>query len=184
MIDRLEVQHGADEKNSVKRFRPENRLGFTLIEITLVVAILGILAISVLLFMKPAVDLMVRQTFVEGQANEARLAILLMVREINQLKDAQSISTANANQFSFTDANNQAVSYTLSSGVLKRNNVPLAGGVTALQFTYWDVNNSQLTTPTISPATNIVRVQISLTVAANGQTATFRSQARPRNLST
>jgi len=165
----------------MKNQKRQKEAGFTLIEAAVSLVLLSFFALSILMFIKPTVELWVLQIFQQGPAIEGRLGLMRMVREINQVENRTSISTANASTFTFTrfteTGGTETVTYTTSSGNLTRNGVVLAKGVSGFSFQYFNKDNG-------TPAANadIRRVQTTFTVAAGGRTATLRSQAHPRNL--
>lgn len=175
LVANNKIKGGGGRRKSAQR-------GFSLIEMSVVIVILGILSIGTLTFMKPAMDLMVHKNFVNGPLTEAHLAMAKMVRDTNQIKDNASISTASASQLTFTDVNDDTVSYTLSSGTMARNGVAIAKSVTGLQFTYYSSSNGVLSSPTLSPETNIHRIQAQITVSDMGRSATVRGHMYPRNV--
>ena len=156
--------------------------GFTLIELVMVLVILSVLTIGINMFMNPISDLMVYRKFSEGPADEGRVALKRMIREISEIRDPQSISAASSSQLTFVNMSNQNMAFSLSSGNLLRNNVALAKNVSALQFQYWNADGTLLASPTLSPETDISRIQVLLTVTVGADSASFRSQVRPRNL--
>jgi len=157
--------------------------GFTLIEFVVVLVILVIISGGIIHFTNPVMDLWNYQAFYNGPGMEGRLATLRMVREINQVRNRASVTTADATQFQFTNTNNNNINFDLNAGSLERNNIPLATGVSQLQFLYFDANNAAIATPIVSPAeTDIRRIEITLGITAQGRTRTARSQAYPRNL--
>ena len=167
---------------SFKPSRPKKKpQGFSLIEAVMAIVIISILALSIMFFTVPAMNLWAYQAFEQGPVGEAKLAMMRMSREINQVKDRASISTATAGAFDFTDANNQSIDYALNGAILERTAgsgaKALAKSISALQFTYYNKAGG-------SPAASadIRRIEIQLTVTAGGKTKTLRSMIRPRNL--
>jgi len=160
-----------------------NERGFTLLEFTVVIGVLGIVALGTLLFMKPITNLWVLQRFQQGTAAETRLALLRMTREINQIRDLGSISAATSGTLRFYDSNNTDITYALSGSVVTRNGTALLKNASSLTFQYYDFNQNLLATPVISPQTNIRRIEISLTASESGKSLTLKSHATPRNLS-
>lgn len=157
--------------------------GFTLIEMILVITVVSILAVSAAVGFDPVLD-----SWVQGQsrgevAGTLGVALNRMVQEISQMKDANSLTIASAGDFQFTDVNNNVVRYRLSGGQLLRNADVLARDVQSLAFGYWDINDAAIVAPTLSPAaTNLWRVSARVSGAKGGQTVTFESHVRPRNL--
>jgi prepilin-type N-terminal cleavage/methylation domain-containing protein len=159
--------------------------GFSLIEVVVSIVILSILSLSIMFFAVPVTNLWKHQTFEQGPATEARLAMMRMAREINQTRNRSSVSTAQTSAFNFTDANDDAISYGISAGVVQRtaggSAKTLAQDISSLQFIYYDKDGNQLASPSLSP-TNIRRIEIVITVTTNGLSKTFRTQVRPQNL--
>lgn len=170
---------------SFERLKARNRLGetsgFSLIEFIMVMVIFSTMFLSLTMLTNPIMNLMVKRNFDQSIAAEARLGLMRMVREINQVKDVDSVATATSTQFTFTDTANQSIAYAYGSGTLTRNNITFVKNISAFQLTYFDGNGAVLNTPTVSP-TNIRRLQILMTVTSGGQSATVRSQVKPRNL--
>lgn len=155
----------------------------TLIELIMVITIVGILTTVSSMYIKETIDLWRFLSFRSEIVSQGRLALLRMTREIRQIKDANSVTTATASAFSFTDINNNPIGFSLSANNLLRNTDILAGGASNLTFTYYDSANQQIAVPVVSPnPTNIYRIDISATIAAGGQTKTLRTQVYPRNL--
>ncbi len=157
--------------------------GFTLIEMILVISIVGILAAAAAVGFGPVLD-----SWYEGEsrseaADTLAVSLSRMIEEISQMKDATSVVIAGASDFQFTDINSNSIRYRLSGNQLLRNSDIFARGVTGLTFTYWDINNAALASPTLSPsATNLWRMAVKITVVKNGQTVNLESQIHPRNL--
>ncbi|MFZ5803064.1 MAG: prepilin-type N-terminal cleavage/methylation domain-containing protein [Candidatus Omnitrophota bacterium] len=156
--------------------------GFTLVELLLVILLLGVMSFSIVNFVKPIMDFTLMKNDFEGPVREAKYAIARMAREINQIRDPASVLVANSSQVSFVDVNGNTIAYALVGNELKRNNIVLARSVNALTLSYWGTNGAVLDPPTISPETNIARIQVQVSVTAVHGTVTLRTQVRPRNL--
>ena len=160
--------------------------GFTLIEAVASMLLLSFFTLGICLFMKPITDLWVLQSFQHDTALEAKLGLMRMMRDLEEVSGRGSITQAAATALDFTDSNDLAISYSLSSGTLLRNNVALIKGVSSLSIQYIGFTaggaDTVLASPTLGSNTNIRRINVTLTVTARGQSATFRSQVEPRNL--
>ena len=161
--------------------------GFTLIETIVCMVLMSILALGISMFIKPLSELWNLQSFQQGAAFEERLALMRMTRDIEGIRNRTSITSATASAFSFTDVNNTAIAYVLSSGTLTRNGVTLLKSVSALTFTYTGLTSAgvdvAVASPVVSPSsTDIRRIRISLTVTANGRSLSSQVQVNPRNL--
>lgn len=167
--------------------RQKHLKGFTLIETVVSMVLLTVFSMGVFMFIQPITDLWQTKSFQQDSAFEARLALMRMAREIEEIRDRESITLASSNSFSFTDVDNQTIAYVLSSGTLSRNSVPLLKNVTSVQFQYIGQTSGGVDTTIVSPAvspssTDIRRIQLTLSVAANGNSATVQTQIHPRNL--
>jgi len=167
--------------------KPKKTKGFTLIETIVCMVLMSIFALGISMFIKPLSDLWNLQSFQQGAAFEERLALMRMTRDIEGIRNRTSITSASASAFSFTDVNNTAIAYALSSGTLTRNGVTLLKSVSALTFTYTGLTAAgvdvAVASPVVSPSsTNIRRIRISLTVTANGRSLSSQVQVNPRNL--
>jgi len=171
------------DRRTIRKTVNRRQSGFTLVEMSVAIVILGILSMGITSFMTPLMNLMAHKNFVNGPATEARLAMAKMIRDINQIADNESVITANTGTLSFTNSSSETVTYALSSGTMTRNSVTIAKFITSLAFTYYNISNGVISTPSVSPnETDIRRIQAQITVSAGGETATIRGQMFPRNL--
>lgn len=152
--------------------------GVTLIELTMVIVIVGVLAGASSMYIKETIDLWRFLSFRNEVVAQGRTALIRMEREMRQVKDKDSISTASATQFQFTDINDNSINFYLSGNNLMRNSDILANNVTTLNFTYFDRDN---TTP-VADTSQIYRITITLGIQSGNQSNTLRSQVYPRNL--
>ena len=113
--------------------------GFTLIEITIVIIILGIVAAvgSTVLLEAFKVGHASREAINAGW--QTRLAFYRMADE---LREADEINTASASNITFRDINDN-VTYALSGNDITRNNIKVANSIASLNFIYFDVNNQE-----------------------------------------
>jgi len=95
--------------------------GFTLIEMVIAMVLFTFVAFSIVSFTTPVMNLWSYQIFNSGPGTEARLATFRMVRELNQIKDDSSISTADATAISFTTTDNDTISYVKNSIIRVKN---------------------------------------------------------------
>ena len=160
--------------------------GLTLLELIMTMVIVAILAGGGALFLVQGTNLWTKVTFQQDAMSQADVALEHMQREIAQIKDDSSISTATSSTLAFTTIGNQSVQYqyTAGTGALTRNGQTLAGGVQAAPFQYWDVKGQTLASPQVIPPatkTDIWRIGITLTVTSSRETVTLGAQVLPRN---
>ena len=155
--------------------------GFTLIEIVLAIALSALFASVAALAFKPALDTWAISAPRDAVTDSLAYALSRMTSEIAQIKNTASVQAASSGSFQFTDVSNNSIHYYLSGNHLMRNNDILGRGVQVLSFQYFDVNQAALASPTLSPATNIWRVTVQMTVQKEGQAATMETVIHPRN---
>lgn len=160
--------------------------GSTLVELVIVIAIVGIMVGAVGYILLGVVDAWTFKAKRNDILWDGRMAINRMGREIREIKNLTSVTTASSSQFRFTNVNNNSIIYSLSGTNLNRTkdgtaNI-LAQNVSSLSFTYYDSSGASIATPTVSPsATNIRRVRINLTLTNGGQNFYAQSDSVPRN---
>ncbi len=168
----------------LKRLNSKKVRGFTLIEAVMVIVIVGILAGGSSMYIKQVMDTWNFQNFREEAVSQGRIGLIRMTREIRQIKGPFNVTAANQTVFSFVDHNDNAISYSLSGTNLNRNSNLLLSGVNNFTFSYYDVNNTLVTSPILAPnSTNIYRINIDFQVQSGSQTKRLRSQVWPRNFS-
>mgnify|MGYP001598238381 CR=1 FL=1 len=161
---------------------------FTLIELVITMAVLvamGWMGISALLAGVDSWSMFIQR---KELLSDGRMAVDRMAREIRMIKNITSVLTADAAAFSFTDTNNNNLSFTLNSSVIERAENEATNGlldnVSNLSFTYYDTNNSVILTPAVSPLeTNIRRIRISITLLKGAsRQVNLQTDTWPRNL--
>lgn len=156
--------------------------GFTLIELILTMTLLGILLAASSVAFQPVLDSWATVGSRQEAADEANYSLNRVLGELAQIRDKNSITAATSTNLQFTDINSNSIRFWVSNGNLMRNNDVLARNVQNLAFTYYDVNENVIATPTVSPsATNIWRIRVSFGVREGTQTVSYASDMRPRN---
>jgi len=163
--------------------------GVTLIELTIVIVLVGILAVALGGFIVQAVN---AWQFVDTRneiSNAAKKALDWMVRDIREIKDKYSINTADTSHLDFynTQSPQETIDIRLAGTTIYRSTdggttrFPLCDNVQNLTFTYFDDNGNQLSTP-VSDTTLIRKIKIELTVEKKNRQIYFESFVIPRNL--
>ena len=114
--------------------------GFTLMEVITFMTLSALVLTGALFFFRTGAE-SYAETLSQSLALEAfHHANRLMTRDIRNLRNQSSIATATVSQFTFTNVQNQSISYTFSSGQLLRNGVSISSGLTSFSLTYatWD----------------------------------------------
>ncbi|MFC1666756.1 prepilin-type N-terminal cleavage/methylation domain-containing protein [Candidatus Omnitrophota bacterium] len=160
--------------------------GFTLIELVIVIMIIGIITGVVGFVLLGTVDAWTFKFNRNDILWDGRLAMNRMLREMREVKDLTSVTTASSSQFRFINTDDIDITYSLSITDLNRteNGVSntLAEDVSSLAFTYFDSSGSAISTPTVSPSeTDVRRVMVNLTLTKNGENVYLQSESVPRN---
>jgi type II secretory pathway pseudopilin PulG len=160
--------------------RLNSRSGVTLIELTMLIVVVGILAASMSLYVKETIDLWNFVTFRNEVASQGRTALMRILRDI---RHASTISTADTSALAFTDIDGNSISYTLNGTNLERGSQILASNVTQFTLAYYDSSNAQLTTLPLSSSDRgaVYRITVQLRIVYGGEGLTLNGEAYLRN---
>lgn len=158
--------------------------GFTLIELVVVMVVIGVIvAIGAPLLIETADALSYASRYQNNAVLSSIVAQNRMSREMRRVKNDASVTTAASSQFSFTDINDNAITFNLSGNTLMRNSDGLLDGVTALAFTYYNDSGVAIPAPQVNPNnTNIRLVKVNYSVLAASNTLNFGFTVKPQNL--
>jgi prepilin-type N-terminal cleavage/methylation domain-containing protein len=146
--------------------------GFTLLEILLTMTLLGILSSIVGKTLLTEYIAVSNFNNISESSWNAYIGLERIVNDIHTLGLSSSISTMNPTQLTFTDLNNNSISFQLSGTTLLRNSITLSSGVQSLTFRY--LNSAGATTTT---ASEVYYIAITMTAAQNNQSVTFSTMA-------
>lgn len=162
--------------------------GATLIEMVVVIGLVGVLASAVFLPLVTGVKLWNRIQSRQDALVQARLGMERLVREIEWVRDDQSVTIADITRFWFYSARagNPFVFLQFSGGNITVNGNVLIGGVSGFLFTYHIHPGTLIGIPTVSSGgvtrnTNIWRVRIQFTATSGGQAVTLEEIVTPRS---
>lgn len=162
--------------------RLQTQSGFTLMELILVVALMGVLIVGVEKFGMLALDLKVGQNIVEAMRGEASEACYRFAREARGINSDAEVFTAAVDDFQFMNSDGEDVRYWLNGASLMRNNTQLAVNVSSLQFNYYDGDDQVIASPLVSPSTTDIRmIRMNLTLTDEGRNFALEAKAKPRN---
>jgi len=142
----------------------KNKKGFSLIEMMIVVAILGIIILGLATFFTGGTRSWVTGQYqLEAQRN-ARLSMDQMVREIREANYVENSSLSSSIDFHTPFHGN--ISYSLSGNDLKRDSNTVMNNVLTLDFTYFDNSDTEINNFPLSEedASKISKVHINLQV--------------------
>ncbi len=160
----------------------QKQRGFSLIELIMVILILGIIIGMSSLLLSQGFNAFFSSENILDANSQGQVAMQRMARDIRLIRSPADITTATSGQLSFTDINNNTVSYVLSGSSLNvtqnANTQTLAVGVSSLTFTYYDATG---TTPPASTAVTRY-IKVALVITQNNVNYTLTSAIYPRNL--
>ena len=152
------------------------RKGFTVLEIILGIAIGAGIALVAYVMLEPV------RGFVFTEARRAgmsagEITMLRMIKEIGHIKDPSQISAYTPTQITFTDYDNNVITFQLSGTDILRNGSVLARDVQNMAFEYLDKDGLVTAVPA-----DMRVVKVSFTVNMGGETISLSSAERIRNL--
>lgn len=153
--------------------------GFTLIEMVITLILVGIIAAITGIMMQQGVMAYLAQTNEANVANQGRLGIERMAREIRTIRSrtGADVPAMNPGNLSFIDMGGNAIAYASGGGNITRNGTVLATATTAtLGFLYFQQNGAGA-----ASAAQLWVIQVDLTLTSGGQTQAFRIRVHPRS---
>lgn len=156
--------------------------GFTLIEMVIVITVTAILA----LFLAGAIEKGVESWYFVADRSDLMTqtpyALNRMARELRYIKDSKSVYAAASNTITFTDANNNSITFSLSGNTIYRNNDILLDGVAAFSLQYSDANGNIIVAPLVNPAkTDIRKIKIFIRTQKGSNPLDMETTLKPRN---
>jgi prepilin-type N-terminal cleavage/methylation domain-containing protein len=152
----------------------KKKMGFTLIEMIIVLVIVGIIAAFSSKLLSQGFSAYLTGKSVEGAVWQARLALARMALDFRRLRSRNDFITKGTNQFVFIDLTGTTITYQLTGSNLTRNGQTLATGVNNLNFNYYDSTGAAATTEVY---------YITYSFALNNTTLSYQSGIYFRNLS-
>jgi len=154
--------------------------GFTLIELTIIIVVLAVIAFVVAAIITQAADAWLFVKARETALSQGRMAVERMVRELRAINRPVNIITATTTECEFINTASATVKFNQSGANLMRNNDILVSGVVSpegLQFSYYDANLN-----TTSTKQNMRYITVRLQLIRGDQDITLEDSARIRNL--
>lgn len=147
--------------------------GFTLLEMVLTLAILGVVGMILAPGLKSVIDGYAMVSFRRHAAVEANAGLGRMVREITLIPGSPQINTIGAQQFTFEYPISTTITYSLNAGDLVRNSDILVENVSALAFTYYDESG---TSTAIAADVRSVGILFTVDIAGDVPDLTLRTR--------
>jgi len=160
--------------------------GFTLIEVIAVIVIVGILTAGFGAFFTKTVDLWDMLSTHNEVANQLRLGLSRMTRDIRLIKDHDSLTAATDTVLQFTDVNDVAKAYRYDNAGQQLFYQVNAGAenlmfsqLSAFHFSYYDSADADLgAAPALA---NIHRIGINATITSGGRSMDVGAEVFPRS---
>jgi len=159
------------------------RLGFSLIELIVVIAVLGIVASMGAMVVRDGILGYLRGREITSADWQGRLALERITRELRTIAAPNysniAATACGSSTFSFSDVTFSPISYTLPAGstTLLRNGYSLVENIGGLRF-YCLQSDGQTYSTAASAA---YYVTVSMVVTTANTSATYRSTVKPRN---
>lgn len=158
-----------------KKTRIRHLLGFTLIEITVVIALVALCGIAMSKFFSQSLILSANSKTTVNAISTAQNAMEHLAQDIRQLRSNNDISVFSSTQFSFIDSSGNSNNYVFSSNTLSLNSQTLLSNVASLAFSYYDKNGSITATQA-----NIRYIKIQLQLSGNASSIQLSTIVFPR----
>ena len=134
--------------------------GFSLIELVTVIVILGVIAGMSAALLSQGFNAYTNSANLADSNSQGQIAIQRMIRDLQLIRSAADITVASTSQLSYTDINNNTVSYALSGSTLNLtkngSTQALADGANSLTFTYY--TNAGVTPPPSSTQAGYIKI--------------------------
>jgi prepilin-type N-terminal cleavage/methylation domain-containing protein len=110
-----------------------------------------------------------------------RISFEMLTKDLRAIKSKSDITLANASQIIFNNLNDEQVNYSFSNGSLYRNSNLFVEGLSSFQFTYFDDEGEDLSSPVSTPS-QIWEIDIAVDATVSSKPFHLESRLHPRNI--
>lgn len=159
------------------RFLNRKKRGFSLIELILTIAILGIVSVVIGRILLQAYQTFLTSKVIATTDWNGFLTLEKMANDIHSIRSAGDIGTISPSQLSFVDVSGTNVQYQISGTSLLRNSLTVATGVQALSLSYLDKSGATTATPSL-----VRYIGISVSFVQDGLSTTISTAVGTRGM--
>lgn len=154
----------------------QNQKGFTMVELIIVIALVGCIAMTASLLIGQAARTYQKEDNYSMALNQGRLALERMTREIRMINNPSAISTCTATNLVFTDVQGASINYNFAGTTLTDGGNTLADNLSSFSIIYSNSAGTVITTP----CSAIWNMTLNLTPAQGGETLPLQITVHPR----
>ncbi len=167
----------------------QNKRAFTIIEVVMVIALVGVFSYGVSLYVLRVVDSWKFLTQRYELEQDSKLALDFMSRDIREIDidstSSPTISFAGDNAITFTNTDSDSIVYTYSGDTIYKNSQPLTKHIDSLQIQYYNQSNAELVPAAGSLSTaqidDVWYLYLRFSSSKGDQTTAYNSYIFPRN---
>src|SRR3990167_1803821 len=150
--------------------------GFSLIELTIVLTLLGILSGVSALILEKAARSSLLHTTLNDMHWESRVAIERMAKEISFARSNSATDLVQgADSLTFTNSDNETITYNLSGTTLQRNDEDFVSNVSDLSFDYLDEDLAEIEGIEPSGPISVRYIRIKIEITDDGSVTTVQT---------
>lgn len=167
-------------KKICRRF-VNRKKGMTLIELTIVLVLVGILVGTVTPFFKVSIDSYLNVRAQKSLLQSARIGLNRMMLELRQIEGALDITYGSPIRIDFDDPIlGENITYSYYEGKLRREDEKLVENVQSFIIRYYTADGTQKSTP-FGWDSDVWRIQIVMEVGTESKSLQIRGQSSPRS---
>lgn len=168
-----------------KGIKDKRKIGFTLLEIVLVIVLLAIFLLGIGYFIWRSIT---SWNFLSSRfqaEQDARLCFSYLMRDLREIAVDENgnplIANASSTAISFTNSDGDTISYSLSNKILYRNSDPLVTNVNEFKIQYYNQKMIEINPVSQEIIKTIWLLKVSLSLKIGDEILSYYSYVYPRN---